>query len=282
MSGSGHPVRSDDSSGAALQARVDQILWYHTFDLPHGVVTPGTYDHRRAAEKVPFPPLEGMRCLDVASSDGFWAVEMAKRGAAEVVSVDLADMTKLDWQGGPSTADHSPGTGRAAEAFAIVTDALGLDIERRDLSVYELSPDEVGRFDFVFMGNVLLHLSDPGRALSAVRSVTRGLFLSYEMIQLLLTLMRPRTPLGQLWHLDDARWWTPNLAGHRRLVEAGGFVIERAGHPLLQPFGDHLAAWPRSWSDLRAFGLGAQLSYWLFLRRFGVPTSWVLARPTGS
>jgi tRNA (mo5U34)-methyltransferase len=199
---------------------------------------------------------------------------MAKRGAAEVVSVDLADMTKLDWQGGPSPADRSAGTGRAAEAFAIVTDALGLDIERRDLSVYDLSPDEVGTFDFVFMGNVLLHLSDPGRALNAVRSVTRGRFLSYEMIQLILSAM--------LWHLDDARWWTPNLAGHRRLVEAGSFTIERAGRPVLQPFGDRLAAWPRRRADRRGFGIGAQLSYWLFLRRFGVPTSWVLARPTGS
>jgi len=269
------------SDGAVLRERIGQLAWYHTFDLPDGVVTPGTYDHRRVAAKVAFPPLSGLRCLDVASSDGFWAVEMAKRGAAEVVSMDLADMTKLDWQGVPSAVDRSPGTGRAAEAFAIVTQALGLDIDRRDLSVYDLSPAEVGTFDFVFMGNVLLHLSDPGRALRAVRSVTRGRFFSYEMIQLLLSLMRPRTPLGQLWHLDDARWWTPNLAGHRRLVEAGGFTIERAGGPLLQPFGDGLAAWPRNRADLGPFGLGAQLSYWLFLRRFGAPTSWVLARPTG-
>ncbi len=275
-------MATDDAAGAALRERVAQLAWYHTFELPHGVVTPGTYDHRRVAGKVPFPPLQGLRCLDVASSDGFWAVEMARRGAAEVVSVDLADMTKLDWQGAPSAVDRSPGTGRAAEAFAIVTEALGIDIERRDLSVYDLSPDEVGRFDFVFMGNVLLHLSDPGRALRAVCSVTTGRFLSYEMIQLILSIMRPRTPLGQLWHLDDARWWTPNLAGHRRLVEAGGFTIERAGGPLLQPFGDHLAAWPRSRADLRGFGVGAQLSYWLFLRRFGAPTSWVLARPAGN
>jgi tRNA (mo5U34)-methyltransferase len=262
-----------------LQARVDALDWYHTFELPGGVVTPGIYDHRRAAAKVPFPDLTGARCLDVASSDGFWAFEMARRGAASVVSVDLADATRQDWQGPVSRHDRTAGTGRAAAAFAIVNEATGLGVERVDASVYDLSPEALGTFDVVFMGNVLLHLSDPARALRAVHSVTGGVFLSYEMVLLRLSLLRPRTPMGQLWHTDDARWWTTNIAGHRRLVQAAGFEIERAGGPLLQPFGSHLPAWPRHGLGVRQHGLRASLAYWLFLRRFGVPTSWVLARP---
>jgi tRNA (mo5U34)-methyltransferase len=204
---------------------------------------------------------------------------MARRGAASVTSVDLADAARQDWQGHIPAAAVEAGTGRAARAFGIVRDATGLQVDRIDASVYDLDPDQLGRFDFVFMGNVLLHLSDPARALRAVRSVTEGQFLSYEMVLLALSILRPRTPMGQLWHTDDARWWTPNIAAHRRLVRAASFEIEKAGGPLLQPFGEHLPAWPKGNLDLRTHGIRATAAYWLFLRRFGVPTSWVLARP---
>jgi len=270
------PTGPDD-----LRARVDALAWYHTFDLPGGVVTPGIYDHRSVAAKVPFPDLRGKRCLDVASSDGFWAFEMARRGAASVTSVDLADATRQDWQGPLTRMRIDGGSGRAAEAFGVVRDATGPPVERRDQSVYDLSPDELGTFDFVFMGNVLLHLSDPGRALRAVHGVVGdgGRFLSYEMVLLGLTLLRPRTPMGQLWHTNDARWWTTNMAGHRRLLQAAGFEIERAGGPLFQPFGTHLPAWPSRPFGIRTHGLRATVAYWTFVRRIGAPTSWVLARP---
>jgi tRNA (mo5U34)-methyltransferase len=260
--------------------RVDSIAWYHTFDLPGGIVTPGIYDHRRAAAKVPFPSLAGKRCLDAASSDGFWAFEMARRGAAEVVSLDLSDASRQDWQGYPGQSHDTSGSGRAAQAFQIVRDATGLDVERRDGSVYDLSPRDYGQFDFVFMGNILLHLSDPARALKAVHTVTSGQLLSYELVLLTMSILRPRTPRAQLWHTDDARWWTPNMAAHRRLIAAAGFEIERSGGPLLQPFGAHLARWPsRRATGIRTHGLRAASAYWLFVRQFGAPTAWVLARP---
>ncbi len=275
----GDPADDPVVDVAELRRRVDALDWYHTFDLPGGIVTPGIYDHRTAAAKVPFPDLRGKRCLDAASSDGFWAFEMARRGATSVVSVDLADASRQDWQGPVARMDTARGTGRAAAAFAVVAEATGLEVERVDRSVYDLSPEDLGQFDLVFMGNVLLHLSDPGRALRAVASVTSGQLLSYEMVLLGLSMLRPRTPMAQLWHTNDARWWTTNMAGHRRLVEAAGFEIDARGGPLLQPFGSHLPAWPSRPLELRTHGVRATLAYWLFLRRFGVPTSWVLASP---
>ena len=272
------PTPPDD-----LRALVDGTAWYHTFDLPGGIVTPGIFDHRNVATKVPFPDLTGKRCLDAASSDGFWAFEMARRGATEVVSLDLADATRQDWQGIPPEGLYSGGTGRAAGAFEIVRDATGLhQVERRDGSVYDVNPGDYGTFDFVFMGNILLHLSDPGRAVRAMASVTGGQFLSYEMILLGMTIVRPFAPTARLWHTDDARWWTPNMAGHKRLVRSGGFEIDKAGGPLFQPFGTHLDAWPsrKVLADgIKTHGLRSTLAYWLGVRRFGAPTSWVLAHP---
>jgi SAM-dependent methyltransferase len=263
---------------AELRRRVGEHEWYHTFDLPGGIVTPGLFDHRKVVGKLPIPEsLAGMRCLDAASADGFFAFEMARRGADEVVSIDLADTSRQDWQRLPSdeVAAHR-GSGRAATAFEDVREAYGLDVTRVDSSLYDLSPDTLGQFDFVFMGNILLHLADPARALRAVRSVTKpgGTLLSYEAISMPMSILRPRTPTAQLWHEHHAQWWTPNLAGHRRLLYAGGWEIEKTGGPLFQPFGGRMPKWPKKVpKNLR------ELVFWTCTRRVGGATAWALAHP---
>src|SRR3546814_5901121 len=75
----------------SIRSQVDRLPWYHTIDLGNGVVTPGEYDHRPAVRHVPLPDrLDGLRCLDVGTHDGFWAFEMERRGAAEVVEIGRA------------------------------------------------------------------------------------------------------------------------------------------------------------------------------------------------
>ncbi len=267
---------TEASPSPDLADEVRAIDWYHSFDLPGGVSTRGFYDHRRMAHRVPLPAdLSGKRCLDAASSDGFWAFRMAQRGAAEVVSVDLDDARLQDWQG-VDTADPERvrGIGRAHQAFDIVNRALGLDVQRHDMSVYDISREKLGSFDFVFMGNVLLHLRDPQRALFALRDVCDGEFLSFEAISLPLSIARPFTPLGQLWDLDEPRWWTPNARGHRRLVEAGGFEVLDGGWPVLQPFGELIPRRPASIPRG-----GREWVYWLFVRQFGISSQWLRCRP---
>jgi tRNA (mo5U34)-methyltransferase len=264
---------------------VTDFPWYHTFDLPDGSVTPGMFDHRKVVRHLPMPAsLEGRRCLDVAAADGFFSFELARRGAAEVVSVDLADTTQQDYAGpapdtdrlsGPRQSDGT-GTGRANQAFDHVRTVSGLDVERVDGSVYDLSTLGLGTFDYVFMGNILLHLRDPFAALEQVRAVTRpdGEFLSFEAISLPQTVLRPFTPTGQFAVGEENRFWTPNLVGHRRMVEAAGFDILSSGGPLLQPFGTLLPKWPRR----RPRNLH-EVVFWLFTRRFGGASAWVRARP---
>ena len=56
----------------SLQQQVDSYSWYHTFALPGGVVTPGLFDHRNIVDRLLLPErLDGLRCLDAASADGF-------------------------------------------------------------------------------------------------------------------------------------------------------------------------------------------------------------------
>ena len=70
--------------------RAGDLRWYHTLDLPGGVETPGEYDLRPTIPRLPLPAgMSGMRCLDVGSRDGFYAFEMERRGATDIIAVSV-------------------------------------------------------------------------------------------------------------------------------------------------------------------------------------------------
>lgn len=221
-----------------LAARVRELSWYHTIELAPGVVTPGFFDTRPTVGKVPLPGrLDGKRCLDVGTWDGFWAFEMERRGAASVTAIDIEDPSRWDWP--PHTLVGAAHAERlrylehfksGAASFALAKEALGSSVERVDCSVYDLDPDVHGQFDFVFLGSLLLHLRDPVRALDRVRAVCRGEAVIAENVELLSTLARPRTPTARLEGLDQSWWWQPNAAGFRRMVASAGFEeLEHTG-----------------------------------------------------
>jgi len=256
------------------------IRWYHTIELPGGVITPGVYDHRSLAQHLPLPrSLVGQRCLDVGTANGFWAFEMERRGAAEVVAIDLDDPAQRDWQGG--TATPAPALQQVlpptAAGFRVARDALGSQVDRRNLSVYDLSPGLVGQFDFVFAGSVLLHVRDPVGALASIRRVLRGEVLCLEAISLPLTLLLPRIPAATLWPFDESQWWIPNRMGLKRMVQAAGLRVSDAGGPCFQKFGPGnlrpargrrpTPAWAELWLSIRQ----------KLLTPLGTPSAWVLA-----
>jgi tRNA (mo5U34)-methyltransferase len=268
-----------------LADRAAELSWYHTIELPGGVRTEGFYDTVTAARRLPLPPsLAGKRCLDVGTSDGFWAFEMERRGAAEVVAIDVNDPASYDWPD-PAPADAGVPANRepgANPAFELAHEALGSSVERVNLNVYDVSPEELGRFDFVFMGALMLHLRDPVAALRAVRTVVGGEFLSSDAISLWSTLTHPGFAAAALDGRDKPRWWTPNLTGYRRMLEAAGFEVLSSGGPFFTPFGKGLgpATRPRELRPDRRLRHGlAVLRFELVMRRLGAPSAWALCRP---
>jgi tRNA (mo5U34)-methyltransferase len=186
--------------------RVAELDWWHTIEVAPGVVTPGGWDLRPTAERLPWPPsLAGLRCLDVGTMDGFWAFELERRGAAEVVAVDVLDPARLD-RFVPDRL-RGPGGRRASEHnFALAAELLGSRVELRDVSVYDLRPADVGQFDLIVMGYVLQMLRDPLRSLEALRGVCRGRLIVLETVSLPLELLpAPLARLDARHDGDDAR-----------------------------------------------------------------------------
>jgi tRNA (mo5U34)-methyltransferase len=217
--------------GLTLAERVAGVRWYHSLALPENVVTPGSFDTRRELGRLPFPSsLAGKRCLDVATSDGFWAFEMERRGAAAVIATDVVP-GRLDWpRNAPSRPDDGAESSKA-RPFDIARAALHSQVQWRELSVYDLNPAEIGEFDFVFMGSLLGHLRDPVAALSAVASVLRGELLSVDAVSAPLTLLHPQQPLARFEAPGWPLWWVPNLEAYRRLFGAADLEIQASGRP---------------------------------------------------
>ncbi len=165
-----------DAATAELRRRVGQIEWYHTIDLGRGVVTPGWFDLRGLLHQYPVPArLDGKRVLDVATFDGFWAFEFERRGAAEVVALDIETFADLDMC--PRirrTKDAAFFARRTGEGFALAHAALGSRVKREVCNIYDISPERLGTFDYVFISDVLLHLRSPMLALDNIARVTRG------------------------------------------------------------------------------------------------------------
>jgi tRNA (mo5U34)-methyltransferase len=206
-----------------LRRQVASIEWYHTLELAPGIVTPGWFDTREVLDRVPIPSdLSGRRCLDIGSFDGFWAFAMEARGATEVVAIDVPDPLRWDWP-----ADATPGSiagvasRRPGAGFALAAEALRSNVQRRELSIYELDPDEVGTFDFVYVGSLLLHLRDPVGALMNVRRLCRGSLLLVDAIEA--SWGWPGVPRARLDGCQRPWWWKPNLAALVRMVQAAGF-----------------------------------------------------------
>src|SRR3954467_3886756 len=118
----------------------EALRWYHTLELPEGLVTPGEYDLRPIVDRLPWPEsLAGMRCLDVGSRDGFYAFEMERRGAAEVVSPDVDAPSAYHLpEPAPTGGDPAAEVEAGKRAFETAHTALDSKVQRVYRSVYDL------------------------------------------------------------------------------------------------------------------------------------------------
>jgi tRNA (mo5U34)-methyltransferase len=215
------------TSAAELEREVGRYRWYHTLDLGHGVVTEGMFDHRQALDRYLLPSdLSGTRCLDVGTMDGFWAFELERRGAAEVVAVDVAEVDDLDWPPRWRTRVEPALDETKAARFELARLALGSGVQRIERSVYDLDPD-LGTFDLIFCGDLLVHLKDPITAIQRMRGVCRGTAIICNPVKRFP--FARRRPMAEFDGMDEFRWWLLSEASLRRMMLATGFEQVEVG-----------------------------------------------------
>jgi tRNA (mo5U34)-methyltransferase len=157
-------------------------------------------DRRPVAAELPWPPLAGKRCLDIGTADGFWALEMERRGAADVVATDV----------GTPFARHA----------RVRLDAVESSVRYEECSVYDLE----GEYDLAFMGWVLQTLDDPIRALKAVRRVAKQLLVLDTVSVPLLLIPAPLARLDA--RRDGGECFVFNPRGLRKALELAGWRVD--------------------------------------------------------
>src|SRR5271167_1034580 len=112
------------------QRKLDAAGWWHSFDLPdgrhiEGVTTVGDLTERISQFPIP-EDLRDARVLDIGAWDGWFSFEMERRGA-DVLAIDCWDNPR----------------------FREIHGIFKSRVDYRQLDVYELTPERIGRFDIV-------------------------------------------------------------------------------------------------------------------------------------
>jgi len=188
-------------------------------------MTPGAYDLGRLIGNYGLPErLTGKTVLDVGPGHGFFAFEFERRGAL-VSTAELPNWMEHD--ASPKLHDEFAATGEAGNAyhrgaFGFAIEARRSQVRRHFCNVYDLTPERVGMYDLVFCASVLLHLTDPLRALFAIRKVCRHqAIISTGIDRLSWRFSRPRARF--VGRVKGQAFWLPTMPCLEQMALASGF-----------------------------------------------------------
>ena len=213
------------SAPTTLEEEIASQYWYHTIDLGHGIRTPGQFDHAPLIDRYCLPPtFAGKRVLDVATFDGFWAFEFERRGASEVIALDLDKPADLDWPPARRTkATPEQLSLRFGKGFEIAKRELGSSVQRVACNVYDLTPERFGMFDVVHAGDFLLHINSPVKALQNMAAVCRDYALISDVYFPQLEHFGGMPLMEYRGGREDVTWWRFSLPALTQMVLDAGF-----------------------------------------------------------
>ena len=234
---SGHSAAVSEETGPSspLKWQIRQLgPWFHNLHLPSGEQTApehalGDFPRRVWRSIAPHVPedLSGWTALDIGCNAGFYAFELARRGA---------DVTAID---------HDPHYLRQARWAA---EQFGLEdrVEFRQVQVYDLAR-EARQYDLVWFMGVFYHLRYPLLGLDIVARKVRRMLVFQTMTVPGRDVVEPPENFGlderelmlqQGWPAmafiehrladDPTNWWAANRACVEAMLRSSGMKI--TGH----------------------------------------------------
>jgi len=179
------------------------IRWHQRFTID-GVSSPGYHDMDLLISSAEVPnDLAGLSVLDVGTTNGAAAFECEKRGAKEVVAVDICQPNVF--------------------GFDLLAKHLQSDVQFLQSSIYQLPLKLQGRkFDYVIFWGVLYHLRHPLLGLDALAQVSNDRLTVETVISsdpnTNATFFRG-TELGN----DGSNWWAPSELCLSQMLSSSGF-----------------------------------------------------------
>lgn len=229
-----------------IKAEADRIVWFHSLDLGHGVVSAGVKNAEllaRELEALQLPDLQGRTLLDIGAWDGYFSFAAERLGASRVVALDHY-VWSMDLHAQREYVLRCQEQGVAPEPFELVPELWypdelpgkrGFDLAHgcyrssvetiiADFASMDLS--ELGCFDIVLFLGVLYHLEDPLAVLRRLRTVTGELAVVETEAAILWPLEEQglcEFYSGAECANDPSTWWVPNGQALVGLLEAAGF-----------------------------------------------------------
>jgi len=214
-----------------IRQRVAELgAWFHNIDIGGVQTAPdhflGDYPSikwRLFQDSIP-SDLAGKTVLDIGCNGGFYSIQMKRRGAARVVSID-SDLRYL-------------------QQARFAADASNVDIQFHQLDVYDVAALKE-KFDIVLFMGVLYHLRHPLLALDLLyEHVVKDTLVFQSMLRGSSTVapLSENYPFSEtdvfqrdgfpVMHFverryadDPTNWWIPNRSCVEAMLRSSGFEI---------------------------------------------------------
>ncbi len=203
---------------AEILKKIQEVsFWGQSIPLGEGIVTPGkVMDNFLTLRRLHLPDdLGGKEVLDIGAWDGFYSFECEKRGAKVFAIDNLCRMMR---------PDEKKYAHLGSKGFQVAKEILGSKVKYRNMDVYDISPEKIGRFDIVLFLGVLYHLKYPLLALEKIAKVCKDLLIVESAF--LRTLSR-RALLqyaeADSFNQDPTNWHIPNVRAIKAMLRDVGF-----------------------------------------------------------
>ncbi len=144
---------------------MEEINWFHNIIFPDGTSTLGQ-NKEQFIGLLPSIDFKDKRVLDIGCRDGFYSFYSEKRGANEIISIDINDdqcrMNKLE-----GNVDFSAGYLYAHNKLKSKCKYIF------PYSIYDIDKSKFGEFDLVLFLGVFYHLVHPALALERINEVMK-------------------------------------------------------------------------------------------------------------